>query len=133
VYSALDTLDLCQFVFGPAWQLYDTGQMAEATRLITGWDVTIDELLALGARRLNMLRAFNAREGVGREQDTLPKRMFQALSGGKTDGMALDPAEMEAAREEYYAQAGWDATTGNPTPETLHALDLGWLAELLAA
>ena len=26
-YSAADTLDLCQFVYGPSWQLFDVGDM----------------------------------------------------------------------------------------------------------
>ena len=90
VYSALDSLDLCQFVYGPAWQLYDTEQIVEAVRLVTGWeDFTVEELLKLGQRRLNLLRAYNAREGIGREDDRLPKKLYQALTGGPTDGVKL--------------------------------------------
>lgn len=131
VYSAMDTLNLCQFVFGPAWQLYDTSQMAEAASLITGWEMTVDELITIGRRRLNMLRAFNAREGIGREQDTLPRKMYKALSGGKTDGMTLSHDEMETAKEQYYAMAGWDSETGNPTRATLTGLGLEWVADAL--
>ena len=132
VYSALDTLNLCQFVFGPAWQLYDTGQMAQAARLITGWEMSVEELMTIGERRLNLLRAFNAREGIGREQDTLPKKMFKALAGGRTDGLALSHEEMDTAKAQYYAMAGWDAETGNPTRATLEGLDLEWVADALA-
>ena len=131
VYSAMDTLNLCQFVYGPAWQLYDTSQMAEAASLITGWEMTVDELIEIGQRRLNMLRAFNAREGIGREQDTLPKKMFKALSGGRTDGLALSRDEMETAKDQYYAMAGWDVETGNPTRATLTGLGLAWVADAL--
>lgn len=131
-YSAMDTYNVCQFVFGPAWQLYDTAQLAEAIRLITGWDVTVEELMQVGQRRLNMLRAFNAREGIGRERDTLPKKMFKALAGGKTDGLALSRDEMETAKEQYYAMAGWDSATGNPIRATLADLNLDWVADALA-
>jgi hypothetical protein len=31
----------------------------------------------------------------------------------------------------YYEMAGWDPVTGNPKPETLDALGLGWLNEEL--
>ena len=58
-------------------------------RAVTGWDVTIDEMQQIGERRLNMLRAFNAREGVGRDQDTLPKKLFKPLKGGASDGMVI--------------------------------------------
>jgi aldehyde:ferredoxin oxidoreductase len=133
-YSALDTVDVCQFVYGPAWTLYDMRDLAHMVGAVTGWDVTVDELQTLGARRLNMLRAFNAREGITREKDTLPKRFFdQPLKGGRSDGITVDRAEFEAALDEYYAQAGWDAGTGNPTRATLEALDLGWVADAVAA
>jgi aldehyde:ferredoxin oxidoreductase len=77
-----------------------------------------------------MLRAFNAREGLTRDDDTLPQRLFaQPLAGGPTNGLALDVAEFEAALTGYYRLAGWDAHSGNPLPETLRELDLAWLAE----
>jgi aldehyde:ferredoxin oxidoreductase len=127
VYGVLDTLDLCQFVWGPAWQLYGPDELVELARASTGWeDVTLDELQALGARRLNLLRAFNAREGAGRDRDTLPARLFEPLKGGKTDGQAVPREEFEAALDQYYALAGWDAQTGMPRPETLERLGLGW-------
>ena len=63
LYSCLDSVSVCQFVFGPAWHLYGPDQLVELVRTVTGWDVTIEELLLVGERRLNMLRAFNAREG----------------------------------------------------------------------
>jgi aldehyde:ferredoxin oxidoreductase len=129
LYSALDTLNLCQFVFGPAWHLYGPDQMAEATHLITGWDTTVEDLLTIGERRLNLLQAFNAREGYGREQDTLPKKMYEPLQGGPSHGISLSREELEMAKDMYYAMAGWDVDTGLPTPERLEALGLGWLID----
>lgn len=131
VYSALDSVNMCQFVFGPAWQLYGTGQLAETMRAITGWDVTVEELIRLGERRLNMLRAFNAREGIGREADTLPKKLHKALVGGKSDGLFVPPEEVEQAKDTYYAMAGWDVATGTPTRARLEQLDLAWVADLV--
>ena len=81
---------------------------------------------------MNMLRAFNAREGLTREQDTLPKRLFkEPLKGGRSDGSVLDRAEFEAALEQYYAMAGWEVASGVPTRATLESLDLGWIANEL--
>src|SRR3989304_3093778 len=42
-YSFLDTANFCQFVFGPAWQLYGPDQMVETVNAITGWDLKLDE------------------------------------------------------------------------------------------
>jgi aldehyde:ferredoxin oxidoreductase len=131
-YSALDTADVCQFVFGPGWQLLGMEELAKVITAVTGEETTIADLQTLGARRLNMLRAFNAREGITREQDTLPKRLFEPLEGGPSDGKAVDRQQFEAALEMYYEQAGWDPVTGNPTAETLDELGLGWLKAELA-
>jgi aldehyde:ferredoxin oxidoreductase len=131
-YSALDTADVCQFVFGPGWQLLGMEELAKVITAVTGEETTIADLQTLGARRLNMLRAFNAREGITREQDTLPKRLFEPLEGGPSDGKAVDRQQFEAALEMYYVQAGWDPVTGNPTAETLDELGLGWLKAELA-
>jgi len=132
LYSAMDTVNVCQFVYGPAWQLYDTEQLVQMIRAVTGWNVTVHELLEVGRRRLNMLRAFNAREGIGRDQDKLPKKFFkQALKGGKSDGIILSEEEIERAKDLYYAMNGWDVETGTPTRAALESVSLGWLADML--
>jgi aldehyde:ferredoxin oxidoreductase len=130
-YSCLDTVNMCQFVFGPAWHLYSMSQLAEAVQLITGWDVNVDELQQVGERRLNMLRAFNAREGIGREADVLPKKLHKALVGGKSDGYIVTEDEIEQAKDWYYALSGWEVATGIPTRAKLEELDLAWVADLL--
>ncbi len=129
-YSFLDTAALCQFVWGPAWTLYGPDETVEFVRAATGWeDFTLDELLEVGERRLNLLRAFNAREGIDQGADRLPEKFFKPLTGtGPTAGIALSREEFETARAEYYRQAGWDPSTGNPTRETLTRLGLEWLA-----
>jgi len=129
MYGAMDCLDLCQFVYGPAWQLYGPNEIVEAVQAITGWDdVTLDEIQQLGERRLNMMRAFNAREGIDRKQDVIPEKFFKPLKGGASDGWKLDRAEMEAAMDTYYEFCGWDVEKGVPTREKLDELGLGWIS-----
>ena len=129
-YSMLDSLNLCQFVHGPSWQLYGPREIMQLVQAVTGWDVTIDELMTLGERRLNMMRVFNAREGIDRNQDQLPVKFFQKpLKGGPTDGWKIDPSEFEAALEEYYRQCGWDIKSGVPLRKTLDRLGLNWTAD----
>lgn len=134
MYSALDSLNLCQFVYGPAWQLYGPSDMVETVRAITGWkDVDLDELQTLGERRLNMLRAFNAREGIDRKQDKLPEKFFKkALKGGMSDGWKVDRDEFETALDSYFELAEWDIETGVPTEAKLKQLGLGWVADQLS-
>ena len=133
-YSALDTLGLCQFVWGPSWQLYGPAETVELVRAGTGWDATMRELLAVGERRIGLMRAFNAREGIGKDQDVLPKKLFQPLVGkGPTAGVALTAEEFERARATYYRLSGCDPATGYPTPAKLAELGLDWVAEKLPA
>jgi aldehyde:ferredoxin oxidoreductase len=126
-YSALDSLGLCQFVWGPSWQLYGPVETVELVQAGTGWDATLDELLQMGERRINLMRAFNAREGIGKSADTLPKKLFQPLEGtGPSAGVALTTEELERARESYYRLAGCDPETGYPTRAKLAELGLDW-------
>jgi aldehyde:ferredoxin oxidoreductase len=128
MYSTMDSLNLCQFVYGPAWQLYGPEDMLKLVHSVTGWtDVTFDELQQVGERRLNMMRAFNAREGIDRRADVLPEKLFKPLKGGVSDGWRLDRDEVQAAMDKYFEFCGWDITTGIPTREKLKELDLGWI------
>ncbi len=126
MYAFLDSGNLCQFVFGPAWNLYGPAETVEVVRAITGWDdFSIDEMQTIGDRRLALLRLFNQREGLSRKDDKLPKKFFKALGGtGPTAGVALDEAEIEAAKDMYYEMAGFDRD-GKVTAERLEALGLG--------
>lgn len=127
-YSALDTYNLCQFVWGPAWTLYGPKDTAEMLSAATGWDISVDEILRVGERRLNMLRAFNTREGLTRKEDTLSKKFFKSLKGtGPSAGVAVDQAELEHQKDVYYALAGWDVGRGVPTRESLKRLELEWV------
>ncbi len=132
-YSLLDTLVLCQFVWGPAWTLYGPSETVEMVRAVTGWPVSLFELMKVGERRLNLLRVFNAREGFNRKDDTLPKKFFQKLKGvGPTADTALDPVEFEKALDLYYQLMGW---TQDGVPTYANMIDLGveWAAEYLPA
>jgi len=127
-YSALDALCLCQFVWGPAWQLYGPQELADMLSAATGWDISIAEIMRIGERRLNMLRAFNAREGFTRSDDVLPKKLSKPLQGsGPTAGVTVLPEDLEHYKDVYFNLAAWDPHTGNPTPQKLSELGLEWI------
>ncbi len=129
LYSAMDSINVCQFVYGPAWQLYSAGELAQAARAVTGWDVSVEELLELGERRLNMMRAYNAREGLGKNEDQLPEKMFKkGLKGGRSDGYKIDHQAWLKLRDHYYRLCGWDVDSGTPTRQKLDQLGIGWIA-----
>ena len=119
---------MCQFVWGPAFHLYGPSQLVELVRATTGWNASLWELMKAGERSLNMMRAFNAREGFTSAEDKLPAKLFEPLTGGKSDGLAVTQEEMDKALPLYYAMCGWDAE-GRPTRAKLVELGLGWLGE----
>ena len=130
INSFIDSAAVCHFVWGPAWQLYGPDQLVELVRACTGWQVSLWELMKVGERRLNLLRAFNAREGVGSEADTIPSKLLKPLEGGFTDGVALSEKQVKEAQRLYYGMAGWDER-GLPIRPKLEELALGWVADVL--
>ncbi len=126
-YSLADTLCLCQFVWGPSWQLYGPSELVEVCRYGLGWDTSLYELMLVGERRINMMRFFSAREGFSRAEDELPSRLFKPLPEGPSSGISLSREEFEAAMDLYYRIAGWTHEEGHPTEATLKRLSLGWL------
>jgi aldehyde:ferredoxin oxidoreductase len=127
LYSAMDSLNLCQFVYGPAWQLYGPDDIVELVQSVTDWeDFSYADIEKVGERRINMMRIFNAREGFDRQQDLIPEKLFKPLKGGVSDGWKLDKDEVEQALDTYFELSGWDVNSGLPTSEKLEELDLAW-------
>jgi len=127
LYGAMDSLNLCQFVFGSAWQLYGPDDIVELVQSVTGWeDFTYADIEKVGERRINMMRVFNAREGFDRQQDIIPEKLFKPLKGGPSDGWKLDKDEIEGALDAYFELSGWDVKSGIPTSEKLDELGLAW-------
>jgi aldehyde:ferredoxin oxidoreductase len=126
----MDSVSVCQFVYGPAWQLYDTQQLIHMIQHVTGWELDVEELLEIGARRLNLMQTYNAREGFTRKDDQLPKKLFKPLQGGASEGYALSPPKVERVKNMYYQLAGWDEETAKPTDERLTELGLAWVLNL---
>jgi len=128
LFSFMDSANLCQLCWGASWTLYGPQDMVHLVRAVTGWDVSIDEILEVGERRLVMMRLFNQRAGFTRKDDALPVKFFEKpLKNGASDGIAVAKEEFDEALTEYYRQSGWDEATGHPTPETVARLGLGAL------
>jgi aldehyde:ferredoxin oxidoreductase len=102
----------------------------EGYRYLTGRDVSIKEGLKTGERIINLARAFNAREGIGRKDDTMPERILtEPVKGGPTDGARVE--DFDAMLDEYYTECGWDVEAGWPTEAKLAELGLKDVADQL--
>ena len=99
---------------------------AEIIEAATGLKMSGSEVRRVGERIINIERAFNAREGIGRRDDTLPPRFrVEKLPEGPSKGTTF---EQEPMLDEYYAERGWNRVTGIPTRETLEKLELTYVA-----
>lgn len=131
VWGLYDTIGMCDFVGEPI-NVLTVDKLTEAVRAVTGWPVSLFELIKVSERANNMKRAFNVREGFTMADDTLPDRLFEPLENGALQGTALDRADFARMLGLYYDMAGWDRQTGAPTPAKLAELDLEWLQAELA-
>lgn len=87
----------------------------------TGFDYTVEEMLACGERIWNLERLFNLEAGLDPAQDTLPKRLLEEpMPEGPNQGSVVRLSEM---LPEYYRLRGWDES-GRPTEEKLKELGL---------
>jgi aldehyde:ferredoxin oxidoreductase len=120
----------CFFVYAPRGA-FDLNEFVTLARAVTGWNTSLTEMLTSAERVLNVARAFNLREGLGRADDTLPRRFFEPLEGGRLQGKSLKRDEFEQALTWYYQLRGWDGQTGMPSRATLADLELEWVAEKL--
>jgi len=126
-YSMMDALCLCQFIWGPAWQLYGPEDLVRFCKYALDWDTSLDELQEIGERRIVMMRLFNAKIGFDRKDDVLPKKAFLPITDASGSTHQITAEGFEAALDAYYTYAGWDVKTGIPTPKTVERLGLEWI------
>jgi len=102
--ALMDSLILCKFLRGVFSDFY--AEAAEMLRLVTGWNVTDDELRATAARIVTAKKRFNIRAGWTPDEDTLPERILnEALP---EDARAqLSPERLAALVQAYNRARGW--------------------------
>ena len=89
----------------------------------------MDDLLDAAKRTRTLIRLFNAREGFGRADDTLPDRLFDEPSTQEpSSAETVDRTEFERLLTQYYNLVGWEPRTGIPTAETVAELGLSQYA-----
>jgi len=88
----------------------------------TGIEMDKDKLLKAAERVINLERAFNAREGFTRKDDTIPERFLrEPAPDGRGKGQVVN---LKVILDEYYESMGWDKETGLPTVRKLKELGL---------
>jgi aldehyde:ferredoxin oxidoreductase len=104
--ALMDSLILCKFLRG----VFDDriASMAEMLRLVTGWDVTADELRETAQRIVSAKKLFNIRQGWTPAEDTLPQRFFdQPLRTAGTRDAVLSVEKLQSQIRAYNLLRGW--------------------------
>ena len=83
---------------------------------------SVGDVKEVGMRIMCQERLFNMREGITREDDTLPARL---LNEPKPDGPTRgEVVPLEELKDDYYRAMGWDPSTGNPPDSLLDKLGI---------
>ena len=104
--AALDSLIWCKFLRKAFHDFYE--ESAQVYSMVTGWELTADELRRCGERISNLKKLFNIREGWTRADDTLPPRTLEEpLPTGVAAGVGLTREELDFMIAGYYRARGW--------------------------
>ncbi len=118
---------MCLFVY---MSLPRVDVIAEFMRAVTGWDVTIDEMVVTGERIANIRQAFNIREGIDQRQFRISNRLLgkPPHQEGPLAGVTVDA---DSLVREYLKAMGWDSETARPSDRKLKELGLEDVARQL--
>jgi aldehyde:ferredoxin oxidoreductase len=123
VYNLIDSFIVCKFSRGTYYKELD--DMAKLYTLVTGFEMTPQQLKLAGERIQNAARLFNVREGLGRKDDSLPwKVMNEPITDeGPSKGAFVSQAELDLLLDDYYESRGW-TKEGVPTSAKLRELGM---------
>jgi len=130
--ATADCPTMCVFLLDMAVPHFARENTAALMEAATGLTYTPEQIERVGERINNLARVFNAREGFGRAEDTLPERVLtEPLQSGASKGHLISKKELQDMLDEYYGARGWDINTGIPTRDKLTELGLDYAADQL--
>src|SRR5881628_1022106 len=101
VWSFYNSVGMCDFVGTPLNAL-GLEQFIGYVNSVTGWNMSLYELMKVGERSNTLARLFNCREGFTPDDDVLPARMHEGIGNGALKGERVDPEQFLDARRLYY-------------------------------
>jgi len=131
-YTIVDSLIVCKFSRGTYYKGFE--DMAKLYTLVTGFEVTAEDMRRAGERINNVARLFNVREGMGRKDDTLPYKVMHlpVPDEGPSKGAYVSQKELDFLLDDYYETRGW-TRDGIPSIEKLKELGMNDLIHIVKA
>lgn len=102
--ALMDSLILCKFLRAVFSDFF--AEAAEMLQLVTGWDVTAEELRATAARMVTARKQFNIRAGWTPAEDTLPARLLRQPVP-EDPRAELSPERLRGLITAYNQARGW--------------------------
>ena len=131
-YALIDSLIVCKNARGAFYK--ELPDMAKLYGLVTGAEVTPEELAVAAERISTLARLINVREGLSRKDDTLPwKVMNEPIpDDGPVKGAVVTQEELDLMLDDYYQARGWNLD-GVPTAAKLKELGMDDLVDIVKA
>jgi aldehyde:ferredoxin oxidoreductase len=123
IYSIIDSLIVCKFSRGTYYDGFK--DLAKYYTLVTGYEMSPEELTLAGERINNLGRLINIREGFSRKDDSLPYKIMNVPipDEGVSKGAHVTQQELDLLLDDYYETRGW-TKDGIPTIEKLKQLGM---------
>ncbi len=99
--NLFDTMIFCRFYR----DLYPWDELREVIGATTGMKLKEDDLRGIARNISDGTRTFNIREGLTRDDDTLPRRFFEEPI---EEGKIMRREDFDRLLQEYYELRGWD-------------------------
>jgi aldehyde:ferredoxin oxidoreductase len=123
IYNVLDSLIVCKNAKGT----FDTefADLAKVYGIVTGFEVTPQQMREAGERIQTLAKLINQREGFTRKDDSLPYKILNqpVTDDGAAKGAVVTKEELDLMLDDYYQARGWD-NQGVPTKAKLAELGL---------
>jgi aldehyde:ferredoxin oxidoreductase len=110
LWQATSSIGLCEFAY-----FFQKYPLLEFMKAITGWELTMDDVVKNGKRIQTLRQAFTLREGVDITKNRIPER---------TVGV-----DYIADYKGYCEKYGWNPETAIPLKETLEDLNLDFVVK----
>jgi aldehyde:ferredoxin oxidoreductase len=130
LYALIDSFIVCKFSRGTYYK--ELADMAKLYNLVTGIEMTPEELKKSGERINTIARLINIREGLGRKDDTLPWKVINMPipDEGPVKGAFVSQEELDLLLDDYYESRGW-TLEGVPTAEKLKEIGMDDLLSIV--
>jgi aldehyde:ferredoxin oxidoreductase len=131
-YALIDSLIVCKNSRGAFYK--ELPEMAKLYGLVTGYNISPEELATAAERISTLAKLINVREGLSRKDDTLPwKVMNEPIpDDGPVKGALVTQDELDLMLDDYYQARGW-TLEGVPTTDKLKELGMDEFSNIVEA